>query len=185
MWCFRVQTHLVPQPFHPHILFVSQFAISASDSSLIFRSECKDENTHRCRYVLISISLCLSISLGAESFPHSIRGNKAFLLHAFTSSPVFFSPPSFKLNFSLACAVLLAALCEKTQTKLPFPFPTAWLQHYISSQLFPWKIQHVSLWRVAQDLGTFWGWFCLRCNGVCECQFYTELQTTSMHRAGT
>lgn len=120
MWCFRVQTHLVPQPFHPHILFVSQFAISASDSSLIFRSECKDENTHRCRYVLISISLCLSISLGAESFPHSIRGNKAFLLHAFTSSPVFISPPSFKLNFSLACAVLLAALCEKNPNKTAF-----------------------------------------------------------------
>lgn len=122
MWCFRVQTHLVPQPFHPHILFVSQFAISASDSSLIFRSECKDENTHRCRYVLISISLCLSISLGAESFPHSIRGNKAFLLHTFTSSPVFISPPSFNLTSRWLVLFCWQLFAKKPKQNCLFPF---------------------------------------------------------------
>lgn len=186
MWCFRVQTHLVPQPFHPHILFCFSVLPSRLLTLHWYSSLSAKMKIHTAAGMYWSQFHYASPFLWVPSLfltPYMVtKPFSCMLLLPLRSSSL--RPP---LNLTSRWLVLFPwqPFAKKTETKLPFPFPTAWLQHYISSQLFPWKIQRVSLWRVAQDLGTFWGWFCLRCNGVCECQFYTEPQTTSMHRAGT
>lgn len=69
IWLFYLSVALCLSSAPPPLLF-SLIAISAAGSPLIFqtKSQCKDKNTRCCRYVLISISFCLSLSLGAPTY---------------------------------------------------------------------------------------------------------------------
>lgn len=124
----------------------------------------------RQKYILLQVCIDLSFILPPFlwvlwlfHFSHSIFGNKTLhalcmLLLSFWHS-VFTSPP-FSLHFLLHwTSLLLMLLCRASgsslqKNKTAFP-------NYISSQLFPWKIQNVPLWRVAQHSWIFWSWFCL------------------------
>ena len=153
----------------------------------------------RWKYTPLQVRIDLNFIMplhfsGCRIFSSLHTYNKAFLLHVFTFSSVFISlflPLHPPLNWIFSWLVLFCRALGRSLWNTPPPTKTAFSFSYcVASTLHllttvPWKIQHVSLWRVAQDLGTFWGWFCLRCNGVCECQFYTEVETTSVHHAGT
>lgn len=115
----------------PLIVIVSRPAIPAAESLLLFqtKSQCKDENTCRCRCLLISIfilPLFLSLLWFFIYFPHSLSDNIFLfmpLLSLWHSLHLSLSSPFFALNFSLACAALPGSwqLFAKQQNCLPFP----------------------------------------------------------------
>lgn len=94
----------------------------------------------------------------------------------FSGTPsLFLSPPSYWTSLQLVpfCRALGSSL---QKTKLPSRFQLRVFNTTSPHNCSPWKIQYVSLWRVAQDSWIFWRGFCPRCNCVYVCWLYTELK---------